>query len=256
MSAACAMPSTHHLPWMSTRHHGRPSDSKNALHAQAWQIVNAGAVDWQQLLVGDVLSTAVSSQCQLCRSSNTPHQTAPFPTPYTVPCCTRSTWMPRDNIDVLARAARRAAANTLAALCIVRAPDYTGGDEVERAVLAMAVPDIDGGAAGDTSSGADQSSAGGAGVGVAFDISSASEWPGDLKKEDVLVAPAEARSAWREFMSASTLAVQQVRETWHVYLFHRALMLVSTLRRADFGLSCRVWMALVCKMVTICVKDE
>jgi len=51
----------------------------------------------------------------------------------------------------------------------------------------------------------------GSGGGAQYDITTASEWPGGVGKEDVLIAPAEARSAWREFMSASTLAVQQVR---------------------------------------------
>jgi hypothetical protein len=113
--------------------------------------------------------------------------------------------MPRDNIDALARAARRAAANTLAALCVARGPDYAGGDAVERAVLAMAGPDIDGSGA----EGSEGGSGSGSGAG-GYDIASASEWPTEVKKEDVLVSPAEARSAWREFMSASTLAVQQV----------------------------------------------
>jgi hypothetical protein len=108
--------------------------------------------------------------------------------------------MPRDNIDQLARAARRAGANTLAALCVSRGPDYAGGDGVERAVLAMAAPDVDPAGA-----------AGGEGGGGGYDIASASEWPGDVPRDDVLVTPAEARSAWREFMSASTLAVQQAR---------------------------------------------
>ncbi|GBF96639.1 hypothetical protein Rsub_09272 [Raphidocelis subcapitata] len=118
---------------------------------------------------------------------------------------TPRTWMPRDNIDVLARAARRAAANTLAALCVARGADYAGGDAVERAVLTMAAPDISGGDGGEG-----EGEGGGAG---GFDISSASEWPGSLPRDAVLVSPAEARSAWREFMAASTLAVQQAKIT-------------------------------------------
>ncbi|KAI8462488.1 MAG: root hair defective 3 GTP-binding protein [Monoraphidium minutum] len=126
---------------------------------------------------------------------------------------TPRTWMPRDNIDQLARAARRAAANTLASLCVARGADYAGGDAVERAVLAMAAPDIDAAAPGE---GGDGGEGGGGGGGAAggYDIASASEWPGGGGgAEDVLVTPAEARSAWREFMSASTLAVQQARIT-------------------------------------------
>jgi hypothetical protein len=127
--------------------------------------------------------------------------------------------MPRDKIDVLARAARRAAANTLAALCVARGADYGGGDEVERAVLAMAAPDIDAAPGSASAVSSMDASAHGGNVGARgaesgtgqYDISTASEWPGGVGKEDVLIAPAEARSAWREFMSASTLAVQQVR---------------------------------------------
>ena len=118
--------------------------------------------------------------------------------------------MPRDNIDVLSRAARRAAANTLAALCVARGPKYAGGDDDERAILAMAAPDIDAepaSAAASTDGGADVSS------GKGFDIATASEWPGGVRKEDVLISPANARSAWREFMSASTLAIQQAKIT-------------------------------------------
>jgi hypothetical protein len=43
-----------------------------------------------------------------------------------------------------------------------------------------------------------------------FDIATATSWP-DVKAADVLVAPHEARLAWREFMHASSLSVQQVR---------------------------------------------
>jgi hypothetical protein len=115
--------------------------------------------------------------------------------------------MPRDNIDALSRVARRAAASTLAALCVARGPDYAGSDEVERAVLAMAAPDIDAAPA----AASEPADGGASGAGAGYDIASASEWPGAVRREDVLIAPAEARSAWREFMSASTLAVQQVR---------------------------------------------
>jgi hypothetical protein len=119
--------------------------------------------------------------------------------------------MPRDNIDTLARTARRAAANTLAALCVVRGADYSGGDAVERAVLAMAAPDID--SASSSSSSADAASSSIDQAPSSYDIATASEWPGGIAKVDVLISPAEARSAWREFMSASTLAVQQAKIT-------------------------------------------
>jgi hypothetical protein len=35
-----------------------------------------------------------------------------------------------------------------------------------------------------------------------------------VPKQEVLVAPHEARVAWREFMGASALAVQQVCRRW------------------------------------------
>jgi hypothetical protein len=120
--------------------------------------------------------------------------------------------MPSDNIDALARAARRAAANTLAALSVVRGADYAGDDAVERAILAMAAPDIDAAASSSTgASGGEGSKHAGSSAAGGYDIASASEWPAGVKKDDVLITPAEARSAWREFMHASTLAVQQVR---------------------------------------------
>ena len=42
-----------------------------------------------------------------------------------------------------------------------------------------------------------------------FDLLSATEWPG-VAEGDVLLAPAQCRSIWRQFMSDSTFAVQQV----------------------------------------------
>lgn len=123
--------------------------------------------------------------------------------------------MPRDNIDTLARTARRVAATTLAALAVVRGPDYAGGDAVERAVLALAAPDIDAGPTGstfDSGDAATSTAAGGKeGSGAAYDIHTAAQWPMGVAKEDVLITPAEARSAWKEFVNASGLAVQQVR---------------------------------------------
>ena len=84
--------------------------------------------------------------------------------------------------------------------------------------MAMVAPDIDTAAAAASADGGDSSAtADGTKVAVSgnvgYDIATASEWPGGVAKQDVLIAPAEARSAWREFMSASTLAVQQVRAT-------------------------------------------
>lgn len=119
--------------------------------------------------------------------------------------------MPRDNIDVLARVARRAAATTLAALAVVRGPSHSGGDAVERAVLALAAPDIDtaGGEGGDSTG---SSAVVGGKDGGEYDIHTAAQWPGGVPKEDILITPTEARSAWKEFMNASSLAVQQVRE--------------------------------------------
>lgn len=123
--------------------------------------------------------------------------------------------MPRDNIDTLARAARRVAATTLAALAVVRGPSYAGGDAVERAVLGLAAPDID--STGSSAEGADSTGSSAVAVGKdggggEYDIHTAAQWPGGVAKEDILITPAEARAAWKEFMNASSLAVQQVPE--------------------------------------------
>lgn len=56
----------------------------------------------------------------------------------------------------------------------------------------------------------DGAAAAAAGSRSSFDIATATSWP-DVKAADVLVAPHEARLAWREFMHASSLSVQQVR---------------------------------------------
>lgn len=45
--------------------------------------------------------------------------------------------------------------------------------------------------------------------GGAFELATATHWPG-VQQDVVLIAPHEARLAWREFMTASALSVQQV----------------------------------------------
>eukprot|EP00775_Hariotina_reticulata_P006126 gene6126-6365_t len=127
---------------------------------------------------------------------------------------TPRTWRPKDNIPQLARQARADAARVLALLAVRRSADYTGGDAVEAAIMAMVRKDIDDGAANSGSradaDGSITSSSSGARAG--FELSTATHWPGVAAK-DVLVAPHEARLAWREFMSASALSVQQAQVT-------------------------------------------
>ncbi|KAF8071092.1 RHD3 [Scenedesmus sp. PABB004] len=133
---------------------------------------------------------------------------------------TPRTWRPKDNIPALARAARREAARVLALLAVVRGPDYAGGDGVEGAVMAMVRKDIDDGQAAPGSSSSSSSSASAAGAsrsdggagGAGFELATATQWPG-VAARDVLIAPHEARLAWREFMSASALSVQQAQVT-------------------------------------------
>jgi hypothetical protein len=94
---------------------------------------------------------------------------------------------------------------------VKRSGDYAGGDAVEEAIMAMVKKDIDDGSIEASSSSSRDASGGGA-----FDLATATHWPG-VAKQQVLVAPHEARVAWREFMGASALAVQQVScGTWHV----------------------------------------
>lgn len=75
--------------------------------------------------------------------------------------------------------------------------------------MAMVHKDID--EEDGTSSSSSNSTAAAAGASRgSFDIATASSWPG-VPAGDVLVAPHEARMAWRDFMTASSLSVQQVR---------------------------------------------
>jgi hypothetical protein len=89
---------------------------------------------------------------------------------------------------------------------VMRGPSYVGGDAVEEAVMAMVHKDID---EEDGTSSSNSTAAAGGSTG-SFDIATASSWPG-VPAGDVLVAPHEARMAWRDFMTASSLSVQQVR---------------------------------------------
>jgi hypothetical protein len=97
---------------------------------------------------------------------------------------------------------------------VKRSGDYTGGDAVEAAIMAMVKKDIDDGSStASSSSRADAASSPSSSRDVSgggtFDLATATHWPG-VAKQEVLVAPHEARVAWREFMGASALAVQQV----------------------------------------------
>jgi hypothetical protein len=57
--------------------------------------------------------------------------------------------------------------------------------------------------------GSKRSGSSGADASSTFDLLSAVEWPG-VAEEDVLLAPGQCRSIWRQFMSDSTFSVQQV----------------------------------------------
>eukprot|EP00877_Chromochloris_zofingiensis_P002056 jgi/Chrzof1/11851/Cz06g12110.t1 len=121
---------------------------------------------------------------------------------------TPRTWKAKDNIPKLARDARLAAANVLAQLAVERPADYSTPDVVEQAILRMARQDVDDKASSSSSSRDD-------GEGEQeeeFDLSSATSWPG-VAAADVLIQPHEARMAWREFMSASSLLMQQAQMT-------------------------------------------
>lgn len=125
------------------------------------------------------------------------------------------TWQPSVDIAAVTATARRAAAQLLAQLCFVRGSE--GGTAAaaaaaagEAAVLRLAedAAGTSGVAAGGGSRLGRSSSAGDA---SSFDLQSAAEWPAGIGEEDVLLSPAQVRSTWRQFMSDSTFAVQQVR---------------------------------------------
>jgi hypothetical protein len=105
----------------------------------------------------------------------------------------------------------------------MRGPDYAGGDAVEQAVMAMVRKDIDEEDSASSSGSNWLDNAAQASSRSSFDIATATSWP-DVAAADVLVAPHEARLAWREFMHASALSVQQVGQTscmtasWSLFL--------------------------------------
>lgn len=88
---------------------------------------------------------------------------------------------------------------------VKRSSDYSGGDAVEAAVMNMVKKDIDDAAAPSNSTGSGDSAGR-----TSFELATATHWPG-VSQDVVLIAPHEVRLAWREFMSASALTVQQVR---------------------------------------------
>lgn len=125
------------------------------------------------------------------------------------------TWQPSVDIAAVTAAARRAAAQLLAQLCFVRSSEggaaaAAGAAAGEAAVLRLAddVAGTSGAAAGGSGR---LGRSGSGGDASAFDLQSAAEWPAGVSEEDVLLSPAQVRSIWRQFMSDSTFAVQQVR---------------------------------------------
>jgi hypothetical protein len=131
---------------------------------------------------------------------------------------TPRTWTTAVDVPAVAAAARRAAAALLAQLCVVRlgpapapAPATTGAgssgspasDTTPEALAAVeaAVRGL-----------AEERAAAAAPAAGGFDLLSASEWPG-VAPADVLLSPAQARTAWRQFSSDSALSVQQAVAT-------------------------------------------
>lgn len=122
------------------------------------------------------------------------------------------TWQPSVDIAAVTASGRRAAALLLSQLCFVRSGP-TGPDTAaaEAAVLRLADDAAAGPGPGSSAGGGGGMlrSRGVAGEASAFDLLSAAEWPG-VAEGDVLLAPGQARSIWRQFMSDSTFSVQQV----------------------------------------------
>ena len=128
------------------------------------------------------------------------------------------TWQPSVDIATVTAASRRAAAQLLAQLCFVHssgcgAAAAAAAAAGEAAVLQLAedVGGAGGAAAGGSGRLGRSSSGGDAG---SFDLQSAAQWPAGISEEDVLLSPAQVRSIWRQFMSDSTFAVQQVCAGW------------------------------------------
>jgi hypothetical protein len=121
------------------------------------------------------------------------------------------TWQPSVDVTAVTATGRKAAAQLLAQLSFVRSASSSGGGgtgassagaAAEAAVVRLAEEAAGPGPGSKRSgsSGADAST---------FDLLSAVEWPG-VAEEDVLLAPGQCRSIWRQFMSDSTFSVQQV----------------------------------------------
>ncbi|GAB4820674.1 hypothetical protein N2152v2_007720 [Parachlorella kessleri] len=124
------------------------------------------------------------------------------------------TWAPSVDIPAVALEARRAAALLLSQLAAARLGDqHKGRDPIEASILALARPVSAGGAS--DKSGSAPSAAAAAGNGGEFDVLSASEWPEGAAggRGEVLLAPPQCRTVWRQFSSESTLAVQQAMAT-------------------------------------------
>lgn len=121
------------------------------------------------------------------------------------------TWQPSVDIAAVTASGRRAAALLLSQLCFVRTgPTSPETAAAEAAVLRLADDAAAGPGPGSSGAGGGSLRSRGAAAEVsAFDLLSAAEWPG-VAEGDVLLAPGQARSIWRQFMSDSTFSVQQV----------------------------------------------
>lgn len=123
------------------------------------------------------------------------------------------TWQPSVDIAAVTGSGRRAAALLLSQLCFVRSgPTSPETAAAEASVLRLADDAAAGPGPGSRAGGGGMlRSRSAASEASTFDLLSATEWPG-VAEADVLLAPGQARSIWRQFMSDSTFSVQQVRQ--------------------------------------------
>ncbi|KAL4442065.1 hypothetical protein ABPG77_011326 [Micractinium sp. CCAP 211/92] len=124
------------------------------------------------------------------------------------------TWQPSVDIAAVTASGRRAAALLLSQLCFVRSgPTSPETAAAEASVLRLADDVAAGPGPGSSAGGGGLlRSRGAASEASTFDLLSATEWPG-VAEADVLLAPGQARSIWRQFMSDSTFSVQQALAT-------------------------------------------
>lgn len=113
------------------------------------------------------------------------------------------TWTPRDDISEISQAARLAGSEVLAQLAILQSEGETvAGEEVEKAIRAMAKKDLQEGMGGSSNS---------ENLDGAFSVVGIVEWP-NLCAAKVLLSPQEVRSVWRRFMSDTKIQITQVRQ--------------------------------------------